>query len=122
MKKFAAALALGAVLSAGASFADTMANAYENTVVITLADGAVVRYHFNADNSFVLHAPDGSVVNGAYEVAGDQICLTPTGGERACTEYVGDKNVGDTWTQTAADGSTITVTLEAGRAGGHGGH
>ena len=43
------------------------------------------------------------------------ICLTPAGGQAACTAYVGDKNVGDTWTQTASDGSQITVTLQAGR-------
>jgi hypothetical protein len=115
MKKLAAALAFGAVLATGAAFADTMQNGYGNTFVVTTADGAVLRYHFNADNTFVMHAPDGSQVSGAYEVANGQICLTPAGGERGCTAYVGDKSVGDTWTQAAADGSQITVTLEAGR-------
>ena len=41
--------------------------------------------------------------------------LTPAGGERGCTAYVGDKNVGDTWTQNGTDGGQITVTLQAGR-------
>lgn len=115
MKKFVAALAFGAVLASGAAFADTMANAYGNTIVITYPNGAAAQYHFNADGTFAIHAPDGSHVAGAYTVANGQICLTPTGGQQACTAYVGDKNVGDTWTQTATDGSTITVTLRAGR-------
>ena len=54
-------------------------------------------------------------MTGTYAVANGQICLTPAGGEPACTQYVGDKNVGDTWTQTATDGSQITVTVQAGR-------
>jgi hypothetical protein len=64
---------------------------------------------------FTIHTPDGQQVTGTYAIEGDQICLTPTGGERACTQYVGDKNVGDTWTQTGTDGSQVTVTLQAGR-------
>lgn len=115
MKKLAALLALGAALTAGAAFADTMENAYANTIVVTNADGSQTRYHFNADGSFMAHTADGQHLTGSYAVEGDQICLTPEGGERACTGYVGDKNVGDTWTQTATDGSEISVTLEAGR-------
>ncbi len=118
MKKFAAALALGVAL-AGAAYADTLANAHANTIVVTYANGAQARYHFNADNSFGVHTPDGGHTHGTYELAGDQLCLTPAGGERSCTTYVGDKNVGDSWTQTATDGSTINVTLEAGRGEGH---
>lgn len=115
MRKFAALVAFGAVLFAGAASAQMMQGTYDNTIVVTYASGAQVRYHFNADNTFSLLTPDGQTVTGAYAVEGEQICLTPTGGERACTQYVGDKNVGDTWTQTATDGSQITITLEAGR-------
>lgn len=116
MKKTAAALALGAMAMAGAAYAQPMMQAaFGNTIVVTEADGTAVRYHFNADNTFVLNLPDGRTVPGSYTVADGQICLTPTGGERACTEYVGDKNVGDTWTQRATDGGTVTITLQAGR-------
>lgn len=115
MKKLAALMFLGAALSAGAASAQMMQSAFDNTIVVTYANGAQARYHFNADNTFSLQTPDGRTVSGAYAIEGDQICLTPTGGERACTEYAGEKNVGDTWTQTATDGSQITVTLEAGR-------
>jgi hypothetical protein len=115
MKKLAAALAFAAALAGGAAVADTMENAYGNTIVVTYPNGAAAHYHFNADGTFSVAMPDGTSVSGAYEIAGDQICLTPTGGERACTGYVAGKSVGDTWTQTATDGSTITVTLQAGR-------
>jgi len=118
MKKFAAMLAFGAVLSAGAAFADPIANADDNTFVVTYANGAEARYHFNADNTFAAHTPSGAV-NGTYELSGGQLCLTPAGGERGCIPYAGDKNVGDTWTQTGSDGSTINVRLEAGRSAPH---
>lgn len=118
MKKFAAALAFGAVLSAGAAFADTIANAAGNTFVVTYANGAEARYHFNADNTFGAHTPNGHV-SGTYELAGGQLCMIPAGGERGCLAYAGDKNVGDAWTQTGSDGSTINVRLEAGRAHAH---
>ncbi|HYD87084.1 MAG TPA: hypothetical protein VEA80_06400 [Vitreimonas sp.] len=118
MNKFAAMLAFGAVLSAAPAFADPIANAAGNTFVVTYANGAQARYHFNADNTFAAHTPNGHVA-GTYELSGGQLCLTPAGGERACLAYAGDKNVGDTWTQTGSDGSQITVTLEAGRAAPH---
>ena len=114
MKKLAATLAFGVALTAGAAFADTVANAEGNTFVVTYANGAQARYHFNADNTFAAQTPNGQV-SGAYELSGGQLCLTPAGGERGCVPYAGDKNVGDTWTQTGTDGTQITVTLEAGR-------
>ncbi len=114
MKKFAAALALGVALTAGAAFADTLTNGYGNTFVVTSANGEA-RYHFDEDGSFHVTFADGNTVSGTYAVEGDQLCLTPEGGEAACAAYVGDKNVGDTWTQAAADGGEISVTLEAGR-------
>ncbi|HVK80735.1 MAG TPA: hypothetical protein VM915_08980 [Verrucomicrobiae bacterium] len=118
MKKFAAMVAFGLALSTGAAFADTMANAHENTIVVTYPSGAQARYHFNADNTFAAHLPNGHV-EGTYTLANGELCITPAGGQRACTPYVGDKNVGESWTQTATDGSTINVTLEAGRSAPH---
>jgi hypothetical protein len=116
MRKLGVVLAVGVAFAAGAAYADTIENAYSNTIVVTPAGSdAGARYLFEADGTFTMTAPDGSAVNGAYAVNGDQICLTPEGGEQGCTTYVGDKNVGDSWTQTGIDGSEITVTLEAGR-------
>jgi len=114
MKRLAAALAFASVLGAGAAFAQTMNAAYNNTVVITYPNGATVRYHFNADNTFGAHTPNGHIT-GTYVIEGSQICLTPAGGQRACSPYEANRNVGDSWTQTAADGSAIQVRIDAGR-------
>lgn len=116
MKKLAAALVLGVVLVAGAAQAQQMMqSAFGNTLVITGTDGQVVLYHFNADNTYDVVLPNGTTIPGTYAIANGQICLTPQGGQQGCTAYVGEKNVGDTWTQQATDGSTITITLRAGR-------
>lgn len=115
MRKFLAALSFGVALAAGAAFADTVSNGFGNTFVVTTAQGAEVLYHFDEGGAYRMTAPDGTVVSGTWTVANGQLCLTPQGGAAGCSAYVGDKNVGDTWTQTASDGSTITVTLRAGR-------
>ena len=114
MKTLAFAAATAFAFSA-AAFADTLENAAGNTVNVTNAEGATVRYHFDADHSFMMMTPDNQMVHGAWSVADGQICLTPTGGEPGCTDYVGDKNVGDSWTQRGIDGTQITVSVTAGR-------
>lgn len=108
-----ASLALAACASV--NHADTIESAYGNTMVVTLANGVEARYYFNPDGTYSLVNRDGVVVSGVFEVDGDQICRTPAGGTRACAHYVDGKSVGDTWTQTASDGSTYSVTLRAGR-------
>jgi hypothetical protein len=116
MQKFAAVLALGIALSSGAASADTIQNAYGNTVVVTYASGSEARYFFNEDGTFTGVAPGGSTMAGRYTVEGDQLCLIPPSGQApSCTQVAGDKNLGDTWTQTGANGEEITVTLRAGR-------
>jgi hypothetical protein len=115
MKKLAALIAFGAVIGAGAAYADTIQNGVGNTFVVTNAEGTTLHYHFNADGGFTASTPAGEqVAAGTYEVANGQLCITPTGAERGCTAYVGDKNVGDTWTQVGTDGGQISVTLRAG--------
>lgn len=105
-----AALAFGA----GAAFADTIENGFGNTFVVTNAAGEAARYTFDADQTFMMMAGE-THGTGAWEIADGQLCMTPEGGERSCLAYVGDKNVGETWTQIGADGSEISVTLQAGR-------
>lgn len=107
------ALAMSAALIASAA-ADTLENSFGNTISITLPNGATVRYLMNADHSYQMIA-EGSTVSGVWERGDGVVCLTPSGGERNCSPYVSDKVVGDTWTQTLADGSSATVTLTAGR-------
>jgi hypothetical protein len=116
MRKFLALLALTAALGTGAASADTIVNAQGNTIVVTYANGAVARYHFSADNTFSATLPDGAVISGIWNIANGEVCFLPNeGGARSCTPYVADKAVGDTWQQVGADGSPITVTLQAGR-------
>jgi hypothetical protein len=116
MKKFAAALAIGAVLIAGPAFADTMQNSYSNTIAVTpAAGGETTLFHFNADGTFTGVAPGGSQMAGRWTQEGDQLCLQYPNGTQGCTAVVADKNVGDTWTQTGIDGTEISVELRAGR-------
>ena len=117
MKKFVAALALGvALIAAPAAYADTMENSYGNTIVVTYANGSQTLFFFNADGTFTGTAPGGSQMAGRYTVEGDQLCLiSPNGQAPQCTSVAAGKNVGDTWTQTATDGSQINVELRAGR-------
>ena len=120
MKKMLAGLALGAALIASPAFAGTMDNTYDNTIVVTYASGAQALYHFNADGTFTGVAPGGSTMAGRYTAEGDQLCLIPpSGAAPQCTTIAMDKNVGDTWAQTAADGSQINVELRAGREHAH---
>ena len=116
MKKFAAALAIGAALVASPAVAGTIENTYGNTIVVSYANGSQAQYHFNADGTFTGIAPGGSHMAGRYTAEGDQLCLIPPNGQAPrCTAVAAEKSVGDTWTQAGTDGSEITVRLDAGR-------
>jgi outer membrane lipoprotein SlyB len=113
--KILAAIAAAAVLGmAGAASADTMENSFGNTITVTTADGHNIIYLVNADHSYAMNAGD-THVNGTWAVKGDQVCLTPQGGQETCTPYDASRNVGDTWTQTGSDGAQITIKITAGR-------
>ncbi len=114
MKKFIAALAFGLAF-AGVAQAQSIDNAFGNTVVVTLQNGASLRYHFNADRTFTLFAPDNTSQSGTWEITGNQLCLTSEAMGRTCSALEGDRQVGDTWTSTGGDGSTVTLTLQRGR-------
>ena len=116
MRKFAFAAAMIVALSAGSASADTMQNAFGNTIVVTYPDGGAARYFFNEDGTFTGEARGGTGMRGRWSTDTGQLCLIPPSGQApTCTDIAADKNVGDTWTQTASDGSEITVTLQAGR-------
>jgi hypothetical protein len=113
MRVLACVLAAAAVFT-GAAFADTMENAFGNTLTATNAQGESATYHFNADHTFTKTAGE-SQTSGAWEIADGQLCLTLQGAAQTCAPYHADKNVGDTWTQASSAGGQITVTLTAGR-------
>ncbi|MDX2237908.1 MAG: hypothetical protein NW203_10130 [Hyphomonadaceae bacterium] len=113
MKTWIAAALLTACLAAPAA-AGTMEAAHANTITSTDASGATLRWHFNADNSYHMAAPDGSHVAGRWALEGGQLCMVPQGGERACVPFEANKGVGDTWVAQTANGP-VTVSIVAGR-------
>lgn len=113
-----------AALIATPALADPMANAYENTVVVTNAAGEVSKSHYNADKTIETTLADGSVVKGTWELTeGDsKICITqtepapaPDAPQPACTEFLGSHDVGAKWEQKDFNGAPVTVELVAGR-------
>lgn len=115
LKNFLAAFAVAALIATPA-LAGELDSAFGNTVRVTLGNGAVVQYHYDADNTYTMIAPDGSQVHGAWALRGGQLCSTPTGGAESCVPVQAGRNVGDTWTQTDTDGATVTIAIVAGRS------
>lgn len=116
MKKTMIATLTALALLAGAAQAASIDSFFGNTVVVNTPDGAVINYHFDADGKVSAHGPDGQVMSGAWVLQGEELCITPDGGEQTCYPGVVDRAVGDTWTLTGPDGaSQATLTLNAGR-------
>lgn len=114
LKRILAATMLIACAST-AALADDIDPAFGNTVRVTLASGAVVQYHYNPDHTYQMIAPDGARVSGSWVTRDGQLCATPQGGAETCVPAQSGHGVGDTWTQTEPDGSTVTVSIVAGR-------
>ena len=114
-KLIGAAVLAAATAFAGAAYAnDTMEATFGNTVTVTGADGMSVNYYMNADGTYSMTAGDMSI-NGTWTEGDGQICLTPEGGEAACSPLVDGMGVGDSWEGQGSDGSTITLTIVEGR-------
>lgn len=118
MKRLIAALACAVLMPAAPAFADTMEAAFDNTIVITYPSGGASRYHFNRDGTFTATVPSGAQMRGRWEIVDDQLCFISLADDRTCSPFVADKNVGDVWEQSATDGTTVSVTIEAGRSAG----
>ncbi|WP_425996143.1 hypothetical protein [Caulobacter sp. DWR1-3-2b1] len=112
-----AVLALGI---SGAAMADPMASAYGNTVAITYPNGMVAKMLIDADGHYTTKSPDGSTMKGAWKIEGGATCLTqtdpvpPAGAPANCSPTV-ERKVGDSWTTPGPNGSTITLSIVAGR-------
>jgi len=115
MRTFLTTAVLAATMAfAAPAFADTMSATYGNTVTVTTAEGVQIHYHMNEDGSYDMITPEGTI-SGTWAIDGDNICLTPAGGEAGCSPLDNDRGVGDSWDATAADGSAITLSITEGR-------
>lgn len=116
MKKIFAAALAGAALFAGVAMADTISNAFGNTLTTTGPDGVTVRWMFNADNTYTMALPNGTTTAGTWAQTATDLCVTPSDGSgQQCAAVVQGKGVGDTWTLQNAAGQTVTVSIVAGR-------
>lgn len=104
-----------AVLFAVPASAETVDNTYSNTLLATNAKGETLSWLLEPDNTFKITGPDGKAVTGAWKIAGDKFCITPTGGAEDCFTYVLGKNVGDSWDVQNSAGETVKVSIKAGR-------
>lgn len=123
MTRIALGLAAFLLSTAAAQAGDAFAVAYGNTVTQTMPDGSKTIIYVNADKTWEQHM-GGKVMKGTYSWKDDtHACFTMTDPAPAdlskatnCNEIKGDHKVGDTWTETMADGKTaITMSITAGR-------
>ena len=116
MKKALLAAAVAALaFTAAPALADGAIDAYNaNTVVATGANGAVLKFHFNADGNYVMKAGD-QAVPGRWSIEGGQFCITPQGDQKSCSPHDPNRKIGDSWSVTGGDGVQYAVTLVAGR-------
>lgn len=112
--------AVAVMAAASAAAADPMASAYNNTVTITYPNGAMTKMHIDADGSYVAKAPDGSTAKGSWKIENGSTCFTqtepapPAGTPANCSPTV-ERKVGETWTAPGPNGSTLNVSIVAGR-------
>jgi hypothetical protein len=59
--------------------------------------------------------PDGVEVSGAWDILDEQICFLGADGDRDCSPFHADKQVGDSWVQPGMTGEDVTITIVAGR-------
>jgi hypothetical protein len=99
--------------------AEPMAGRFGNTQVITHKDGRIMRAMFNQDKSVTIMRPDGSVMQGTWEIEGDKLCLSMSMlmiPMKRCMPFTPDKKAGDEWTQKGPDGGDVSVKLVPGRS------
>lgn len=118
MKKLALGLVAAAMLAGAAIAADPMESRYDNTVTLTMADGATTKIHYNKDGTMATVQPDGSKGTGKWAMKDGKLCVTldqgPTAGKESCNPFV-ERKVGDSWEVTLGDGSKAKAALVAGR-------
>lgn len=125
MKLFSGLFAAGisGLVLVSSAFAGSMDARFDNTVVATSPDGSIVKFYYNADNTFTAKAEMGGKTvlesQGAWRQDGDTVCLTAEtafgpfeAGKERCVPLAGEK-VGDSWETPGKDaqGNDITITV-----------
>jgi hypothetical protein len=117
-KSFLAAAALAALTAAPAA-ADTWTGAYDGTIVSTYGDGRVVKVYVNADHSYSIALPNGTILKGTWADSGNQSCFTMTDppskpGDRPTCFPLREYKTGDTFQGEDPTGQ-FTGVIQAGR-------
>lgn len=124
MRRILIAAAVLAVIATPALADDVLAGIYGNTVVV--GGGMVESHsHYRADKTFDVSASFMGTdykFGGTWEIKGDQICRTfvgelpPNTTNPNCSPLaaLAGHKVGETWTTTAPNGQTRTLTIKAG--------
>lgn len=99
--------------------ADTWTGVYGNTIDATYTDGRTAKVYVEADHTYSIKLPDGTVLKGTWADAGGQSCFTLTDppakpGDKPVCFPVKEYKVGDTFSGTDSTGS-FTSVIHAGR-------
>jgi hypothetical protein len=106
----------GAVASP--ALADTWSGAYGGTIESTYTDGRVVKVYVNADHSYSIALPNGSMIKGTW-ADGTESCFTPTDpppapGTKPICFPLKEYKLGDTFQGEDASGK-FTGVIKPGR-------
>lgn len=115
MKYAIAAGTIIATLAATPALADTWSGVYGNTIDATYTDGRTAKVYVEADHTYSIKLPDGTVLKGTWADSGGQSCFTLTGPDPKPVCFpLKEYKVGDTFSGTDSTGS-FTSVIHAGR-------
>ena len=113
MKTTRLGLAAASVLmiASTSAFADPLSAVYGNTMRVERADGQIVNYYFNEDQTF---STEGAMeMSGTWTLEGMTFC-TLVDGTELCNE-IEERQLGDEWEEDDNAGGTRKVSLVEGR-------
>ncbi len=110
-KRLGFMVAVALTVMSGSAFADPLSAVYGNTMRVETADGQIVNYYFNEDQTFSV---EGAIeMDGTWTLEGSTFCTLVDGTEQ-CNE-IEERQVGDKWEEDDNAGGTRKVSLVEGR-------
>jgi hypothetical protein len=99
--------------------AETWTAAYDGTIMSTYTDGRTAKVYVNADHSYSIALPNGTILKGTWADAGGQSCFTltdpaPAPGAKPVCFPAKDYKVGDSFQGEDVTGKFAGV-IQAGR-------